>query len=186
MQKKKLNFFKNCWLLGPFLKKPCFWKMGMAGIKWQPCLSTRPSFSVNINEEAFLKVSFKNIDWFQISKNYFFQRGPKNKQILKNLHFFPFLFALSTDFSMVYCLFSYSQWCFQHLNFTAVSSQLATTVAVRCSGVISKKERNSKEIFVSQYHKPENQFYRNLFSTRFFCSVLFKKTICGLRFSIML
>ena len=82
--KKNFNFFKNCWLLGPFSKKPCFWKMGMAGIKWWPCLSTRPSFSVNINEEAFLKVSFKNIDWFQIWKNYFFQKGPKNKQILKN------------------------------------------------------------------------------------------------------
>ena len=88
MQKKKNNFFNNCWLLGPFSKKPCFWKMGMAGIKWWPCLSTRPSFSVNINEEAFLKVSFKNIDWFQIWKNYFFQKGPKNKQILKNLNFF--------------------------------------------------------------------------------------------------
>ena len=62
--------------------------MGMAGIKWWPCLSTRPSFSVNINEEAFLKVSFKNIDWFQIWKNYFFQKGPKNKQIFKNLNFF--------------------------------------------------------------------------------------------------
>ena len=41
-----LKFFKHCWLLGPFSKKPCFWKMGMAGIKWWPCLSTRPSFSV--------------------------------------------------------------------------------------------------------------------------------------------
>ena len=127
--KKFFIFFKNCWLLGPFSKKPCFWKMGMAGIKWWPCLSTRPSFSVNINEEAFLKVSFKNIDWFQIWKNYFFQKGPKNKQILKNLKFFfAFLFAFSMDFSMVYCLFSYSQWFFLHFNFTAVSSQLATTV----------------------------------------------------------
>ena len=105
--------------------------MGMAGIKWWPCLSTRPSFSVNINEEAFLKVSFKNIDWFQIWKNYFFQKGPKNKQILKNLKFFfAFLFAFSMDFSMVYCLFSYSQWFFLHFNFTAVSSQLATTVVI--------------------------------------------------------
>ena len=39
-----------------------------------------------------------------------------------------FLVALSTDFSTVYCLFSYSQWFFLHFNFTAVSSQLATTV----------------------------------------------------------
>ena len=46
-------------------KKTCFWKMGIAGIKWWSCLSTRPSFSVNINEEAILKVSFKNIEWFQ-------------------------------------------------------------------------------------------------------------------------
>ena len=78
MQKKNLYFFKNSCLLGPFSKKPHFWKMGMAGIIWWPFLSTRPSFSVNINEEAFLNVSFKNIDWFQIWKNYFFQKGPKN------------------------------------------------------------------------------------------------------------
>ena len=63
---KKINFFQNCWVLGPFSKNLCFWKMGMAGIKWSPCLSTRPSFSVHINKEAFLKISFKNIDWFQI------------------------------------------------------------------------------------------------------------------------
>ena len=66
IQKFFFNFFKNWWILGHFWKKICFCKMGMAGIKWWPCLSTRLSFSVNINEEAFLKVSFKNIDWFQI------------------------------------------------------------------------------------------------------------------------
>ena len=32
------------------------------------------------------------------------------------------------DFSLVFCLFSYSKWFFLHFNFTAVSSQLATTV----------------------------------------------------------
>ena len=125
-------FFKKCWFLGPILKNLCLRKMGVAGIKWWPCLSTIPSFLININEEAFLKVSFKNIDWFQIWKNYFFQKGPKNKQILKNLKFFfAFLFAFLMDFSMVYCLFSYSQWFFLHFNFTAISSQLATTVDVK-------------------------------------------------------
>ena len=44
---------------------------------------------MHINEEAFLKVSFKNVDWF-------FQKGPKNTQILKNLNIFAFLVALST------------------------------------------------------------------------------------------
>ena len=78
-------FFKKCWFWGPILKNLCLRKMGMASIKWWPCLSTIPSFLININEEAFLKVSFKNIDWFQIWKNYFFQKGPKNTQILKNL-----------------------------------------------------------------------------------------------------
>ena len=65
-------FFKKCWFWGPILKNLCLRKMGVAGIKWWPCLSTIPSFLININEEAFLKVSFKNIDWFQIWKNYFF------------------------------------------------------------------------------------------------------------------
>ena len=99
----------------------------MAGIKWWQCLCTRPSFSVYINEEAFLKVSFKNVDWFR--KNYFFQKGPKNKQFLKNFFCISICtFALSTDFSMGYCSFSSSQWFFLHFNFTAVPSQLATTV----------------------------------------------------------
>jgi len=43
---------------------------------------------VNINEEAFLKVSFKNIDWFQIWKNYFSKKALKTNKILKNLKFF--------------------------------------------------------------------------------------------------
>ena len=105
MLQEMRNFFKifskNCLLLGSFLKNPCFWKMGIAGIKWWPCLSTIPSFSVNINEEAFLKVSLKNIDWFQIWKNYFFQKGPKNKQILKNLKFFFLHFYLHFQWYIV-------------------------------------------------------------------------------------
>ena len=41
--------------------------MGMAGIKWGQRSSTIPPFLMNLNEEALLKVSFKNVDWFQIS-----------------------------------------------------------------------------------------------------------------------
>ena len=82
---KKNNFFKNCWLLGPFSKNQCFWKMGMAGIKWWPCLCTTPSFSANSNEEAFLKISFKNIDWFQIT---FSKKALKTKNFWKILNFF--------------------------------------------------------------------------------------------------
>ena len=37
--------------------------MGVAGIKQLPCPSKIASG--NLSEEAFLKVSFKNIDWFQ-------------------------------------------------------------------------------------------------------------------------
>ena len=39
MQKKILNFPKFVRFLGHFLKKQCFWKMGVAGIKQLP----RPS-----------------------------------------------------------------------------------------------------------------------------------------------
>ena len=39
--------------------------MGVAGIKWGPYPSTIPRFLMNLNEEALLKVSFKNIDRFQ-------------------------------------------------------------------------------------------------------------------------
>ena len=65
MQKKILNFPKFVRFLGHFLKKQCFWKMGVAGIKQLPRPSKIASFSGNLNGEALLKVSFKNIDWFQ-------------------------------------------------------------------------------------------------------------------------
>ena len=65
MQKKILNFPKFVRFLGHFLKKQCFWKMGVAGIKQLPRPSKIASFSGNLNEEALLKVSFKNIDRFQ-------------------------------------------------------------------------------------------------------------------------
>ena len=42
--------------------------MGMAGIKQLPRPSKIASFSGNLNGEALLKVSFENIDWFQIYK----------------------------------------------------------------------------------------------------------------------
>ena len=65
MQKKNLNFPKFIRFLGHFLKKQCFWKMGMAGIKQLLRPSQIASFLRNLNGEAFLKVSFQNVDWFQ-------------------------------------------------------------------------------------------------------------------------
>ena len=65
LHQKILNFPKFVRFLGHFLKKQCFWKMGVAGIKQLPRPSKIASFSGNLNEEALLKVSFKNIDWFQ-------------------------------------------------------------------------------------------------------------------------
>ena len=65
MQKIFLNFPKFVRFLGHFLKKQCFWKMGVAGIKQLPCPSKIASFSGNLIGEALLKVSFKNIVWFQ-------------------------------------------------------------------------------------------------------------------------
>ena len=71
-----------------FFEKVSFWKMDVAGIKWGPYPSTIHSFSINLNEEALLKVSFKNIDKFQscqFSKTTFFsKRALKVKHFLKN------------------------------------------------------------------------------------------------------
>ena len=66
LQKEMLKKFpKFVRFLGHFLKKQCFWKMGVAGIKQLPRPFKITSFSGNLNEEALLKVSFKNIYWFQ-------------------------------------------------------------------------------------------------------------------------
>ena len=65
MQKKIFQFSKFVRFLGRFLKKQCFWKMGVAGIKQLPRPSKIGSFSWKLNGEALLKVSFKNVDRFQ-------------------------------------------------------------------------------------------------------------------------
>merc|ERR1712016_423032 len=65
MLKKFPNFPKFVRYLGHLLKKQCFWKMGVAGIKQLPCPSKIASFSGNLIGEVLLKVSFKNVDWFQ-------------------------------------------------------------------------------------------------------------------------
>ena len=66
--------------------------MGVAGIKWEPYPSTIHSFSINLNEEALLKVSSKNIDQFQscpFSKTTFFsKRALKVKIFFEKLEFF--------------------------------------------------------------------------------------------------
>merc|ERR1712016_531294 len=49
MQKKNLNFPKFVRFLGHFLKKQCFWKMGVAGIKRLPRPSKIGSFSWKLN-----------------------------------------------------------------------------------------------------------------------------------------
>ena len=59
--------------------------MGMAGIKLGPRPSTIPSFLVNLNEDALLKVSFKNIDWFQICP--FSKTTAFSKKALKTKNF---------------------------------------------------------------------------------------------------
>ena len=65
MQKKNWNFPKFGRFLGHFLKKQCFWKMGVAGIKRLPHPSKIGSFSWKLNKEALLKVSSKNVERFQ-------------------------------------------------------------------------------------------------------------------------
>ena len=65
MAKKILNFPKFVRFLGHFLKKQCFWKMGVAGIKLLPCLSKIGPLSWKLNGKALLKVSFRNVDRFR-------------------------------------------------------------------------------------------------------------------------
>ena len=84
----KFFFFKNCWFLGPLLKNQCLRKMGVAGIKLGPCLSTIPSFLVNINEKAFLKDSFKNIDLYKFEITTFSKKALKTNNFWKISNFF--------------------------------------------------------------------------------------------------
>ena len=83
---------KPHWLgLRTFFEKVSFWKMGVAGIKWGPYPSTIHSFSINLNEEALLKVSLKNIDSFKVAhfpKPLFFKKGPKSPKFFEKLEFF--------------------------------------------------------------------------------------------------
>ena len=66
--------------------------MGVAGIKWGLYPSTIYSFSIILNEEALLKVSFKNIDKFQscpFSKTtFFYKKGPEIPKHFEKLEYF--------------------------------------------------------------------------------------------------
>ena len=70
---KNFNF---CRFLGPFLENYCFRKMGMAGIKCEPCPPILYPFFTKLNEKALQKVSFKNLYWFQSWKTPLFQKWP--------------------------------------------------------------------------------------------------------------
>ena len=63
--KTNVEFSKICYIFWAFLKKQCLQKMGVTSIKQLPRPSKIASFSGNLNMKAILKVSFKNIDWFQ-------------------------------------------------------------------------------------------------------------------------
>ena len=54
--------------LGPFSDNWCFRKMCVAGMKRGPCPTILYSFFTKLNEEALLKVSLKNLYWFQSCK----------------------------------------------------------------------------------------------------------------------
>ena len=111
--------------------------MGMAGIKWGPYPSTIHSFSINLNEEAPLKVSFKNSDKFQscsFSKTTFFsKRALKVQNVLKNQIFFHFWEEFCRAFQWyIVCLNTLSGYRGTEGNI-AVPFQLATIVLV-CFG----------------------------------------------------
>ena len=119
-------------VLRTFFEKVSFWKMGVAGIKWGPYPSTIHSFSINLNEEALLKVSFKNIDKFQscpFSKTTFFsKRALKVQMFLKNYFFFHFWSGFRRAFQWyIVCLNTLSGYRGTEGN-VAVPFQLATTV----------------------------------------------------------
>ena len=116
-------------VLRAFFEKVSFWKMGIAGIKWEPYPSTIHSYSINLNEEAVLKVSFKNIDKFQscpFSKTtFFFKKGPKSSKKFEKFHFW-LEFCRAFQWYIV-CLNTLSGYRSTEGNI-AVSFQLATTV----------------------------------------------------------
>ena len=58
--------------------------MDMAGMKKGVCPFIMYSFFMNFNEEALLKVSLKNIHWFQKCKTHFSKNCPKKLTKVEN------------------------------------------------------------------------------------------------------
>ena len=108
--KKNWNFPKFVRFLGHFLKKQCFWKMGMAGIKQLPCPSKIASFSRNLNEEALLKVSFnKTENPFQSYNPQILSNAPLWQKSLKMQNF-----TIETQLfcNKLYLIFKFSSFVF--------------------------------------------------------------------------
>ena len=97
--KKNFEFFKICWFLGPFLKNQFFWENGSGRHQMGTMLIHYTSI---FNEsqcgsppESFIQKCWlvSNLPIFQNWR--FFEKGPKNQQILKNSKFFfAFLVAI--------------------------------------------------------------------------------------------
>ena len=77
-QKKFSTFVR---FLGQILENQCFRKMGVAGMKWGPRPPILYSFFRELNEEALLKVSLKNLHLFQSYP--FFKNTTFSKMALK-------------------------------------------------------------------------------------------------------
>ena len=77
--KKKISTFVR--FLGQILENQCFRKMGVAGMKWGPRPPILYSFFRELNEEALLKVSLKNLHLFQSYP--FFKNTTFSKMALK-------------------------------------------------------------------------------------------------------
>ena len=107
--------------------------MGMAGIKWGQRSSTIPPFLMNLNEEALLKVSFKNIDWFQIcpfsKTTAFSKKALKTNKFWKIQNFFlHFWWQFYRAFQWYIVCFHTFSGCWYTEGNVNVKSHLHTTV----------------------------------------------------------
>ena len=94
MQKKKVNS-NFCHVFRDIFGKLIFRNMGMVGSKRGACPPIMYSFFMNFNEEALLKVSLKNLHWFQSYKSPLFKNCPKKLIKVENFIFF---FILGNNF----------------------------------------------------------------------------------------
>ena len=130
--KKKIWIFQTLLVFRAIFENAVFWGNGHGKHQTGVMPIHYTLFLVNVNEEALLKISFKNIDWFQIcpfsKTTAFSKKALKTNKFWKIQFFFHFWWQFYRAFQWYIVCFHTFSGCWYTEGNVNVKSHLHTTV----------------------------------------------------------